>query len=114
MGWDVYGQLEDRFSPAFWFPEVPIEALASMHKTENILPLLRQVRLLRRTCISTCLACCLQPSGVSGEPNPHPESSAVHTWNARFWVQVLASYPSQACLDSGRLLSSGPDITRCL
>lgn len=35
-------QIEERFSPAWWFADVPKEAIGSMQRLENLLPLLRQ------------------------------------------------------------------------
>ena len=36
------GQVYDRFSPLWWFPDVPKAAIGSMRKLENVLPFLRQ------------------------------------------------------------------------
>ena len=35
--------MEDRFSPLWWFPDVPKQAIGSIRKLENVLPFLRQV-----------------------------------------------------------------------
>ena len=35
-------QVYDRFSPLWWFPDVPKAAIGSMRKLENVLPFLRQ------------------------------------------------------------------------
>ena len=37
-------QVEDRFSPAWWFADVPQEAIAPLHDLNNVLPFLQQVR----------------------------------------------------------------------
>lgn len=35
--------MEDRFSPAWWFADVPQEAIAPLHDLNNVLPFLQQV-----------------------------------------------------------------------
>ena len=37
-------QVEDRFSPAWWFADVPQEAIAPLHDLNNVLPFLQQVQ----------------------------------------------------------------------
>ncbi len=39
----IAAQIEERFSPAWWFADVPSEAIGSMQHLGNVLPLLRQV-----------------------------------------------------------------------
>lgn len=38
-----HAQIEERFSPAWWFADVANEAIGSMQHLESVLPLLRQV-----------------------------------------------------------------------
>ena len=43
-GLEALTPVYERFSPHWWFPDVPKQAIGSIKKLENVLPFLRQVR----------------------------------------------------------------------
>lgn len=47
----------ERFSPHWWFPDVPKQAIGAIKKLENIVPFLRQVGRLSRAAMGITLLC---------------------------------------------------------
>jgi hypothetical protein len=63
-------QVYDRFSPAWWFADVPIEAIAPLSSLDSVLPFLKQVHHPFQI-PSPCGPPCLAPAVYHAWASPH-------------------------------------------